>query len=1497
MYMKNIQLKIRKIKRRERIEKMREFYKRNVQKKGKRLIAGVIATVLAVMLAIPMNFPVMEAKAEEKTESSIQMIGGKIKKVTYSGEEKTFLDGIEKLDFKDEIVSKVTIQYEIEPGYILDSVQKNGMVLGTDAYCLNEDGTITYDAGDGNNIEALRLRCIPQELEISNLTAERKNDEQGNPKSSIDLSWNAPEILAGSDYALDEYRLIIRKKTGDNTTIILNEMYPRDTNKSAACSYEDKGDNAVSTTAEYIVSAIADKAYKPDQEDVFYGKGKNAVWDAVYDLLLSVNGKGKVKIGEMEYGSSDMPYTIYNIPCTEEGIHNLKMEITPEEQCGVRSLCVNGNEEKQKIEKNTYEVRIEKSGEAAIHFAPLTTVPSITTSGDKYTEIAPGGSVEITSAKDVESTSYQYESLEKVQNQPMWNKAPQKLEGASKTAAISAEELFGINNYAVLKAYSSQKDYADSRMVEQYYYCKPETPAITGVSFNDGYSLGQWSTECVTLNYADTSVRKYTALQIGYAVSGQSDMKWQDMNQQGNQYAFSFSQSGEYSVALRFKMEDSNQPGEFVYGDTVSLADNIKVDTEVPGLEVSGYTSGNWSSEDVKVGLQNRINQVSGTRYKYAVSEELTEATDSLEWKECEADNCVKVSCEKGKILTRYIYMKAVSNAGKESQVVPYQVMIDKEKPEVPEASFSKVDGENGWYKTLPIITMKPVQQNEGSQTSIYYKLYQEGQNPESIPEVVFDGRNQPVISSEGIYTFAYYAKDAVGNSSKVTEQKLYVDTGAPNAPAIEFKTENDSVLAHIVHFITFGYFCNERVVAVAKSTDSMSQIKEYGIWCTQNGENSQIDIIQGDIASIQLPENFKGTVSAYAVDYAGNKSAVSETNGIVYENTQAEITITTDVDNSKWQNQDVNFHVVTQDIQSGLRKVEYILNGKTVYQNDFTDSSHSDVVYMDQQDISAVEEAVTSGGYTLQVKVTDNAGNQSEKSVVIYVDKTAPVISLSGIENGVSSNATENLTVKIEEQIFDMSHVTVSATRTLDGITSEYGVEGVTPDGIVTEKTYAFSEEGLYAVTVNAMDAAGNTAVSKQISFTVDKTAPQIELAGLQNDSYHSSDISLEVNVEESFFDTDAVTINVTKTLDGQTSSVDFGNWSNQGKTSSLKKNFSEDGTYQVEVQAKDVAGNQATTQQLMFTVDKTAPEVSINGAGDYQITGNTLTLSYDVIESYFDTNDVSIQVQKEDLSGNVTEVGVGSWINSGKESSLACEFKEDGIYTSVITAVDKAGNESTVRKTVTVDTSDPIIRHVDEMNGKYYQMFKLPYELSDIIADLTVPDISMYLNSDEYDGISEVTDEGKYVFKMDVSDEVGHKALAQAEFMVDNTAPKFIFNGIEDGMKSENDIAWSVSLADAKDSMKEVIVDGEKQEFNKETNTYQETFQKKGTHTIEVSAEDLAGNTVKKAISVKISEESVMETMSSNKVLIAGGIVVMVVAAGVIAGNRILKKKMKKQ
>ncbi|MGN0352870.1 MAG: Ig-like domain-containing protein [Roseburia sp.] len=926
-----------------------------------------------------------------------------------------------------------------------------------------------------------------------------------------------------------------------------------------------------------------------------------------------------------------------------------------------------------------------------------------------------------------------------------------------------------------------------------------------------------------------------------------------------------------------------------VAGHSTSDIKIVKVDNRNPEIEVYKETEPNvagWYKDDVTYCVIDKGNQLSELEYSYQYSIDNGETWS--EWKEFpENNNSITISetllSGVGKNVTHYLVnFRAVSGAGRESIVDSFSIKEDKVIPKNVEIAVTGTEGDNDWYQSGIVIKAKDIAaiQDNGSDVTAYYLLSKDGS--EAV-ETEWDGSSIK-LEEEGYYSFTYYTRDEAGNQCDSISVDYYIDYTAPQAPSITLETVNGSAFAKVMHFLTFKQFFKEEVkVTITTDNDNLAGLESLTYWTTENGTDSEAVSVNSTEAVFTLPLGFKGTVSAYATDKAGNRTETMTSDGVVYENVSADITINPSIDNGTWQSRDVSFHVITQDTESGLRKVTYTLNGAVVYEKDFTTVENVDVTYMDQSDVTATAEAADANGYNLTVTVVDNAGNESSKTENIYIDKTAPVITLSGVTAGSYANKNQNLTVAVDETIFNYDTVTVTATRTLDGNTENYPVAGFNSTGVHSEQTYSFSDDGTYVVTVSAVDAAGNLAETKQITFSVDKTAPEITLNGVEEGSHNPSGVTAHLSVVESFYDTDSVTVSVTKTLDGNRTNYNAGTWQNTGKISEMSMDFGEDGTYLIEVNAQDAAGNNAVSQQLSFTVDMTAPEVSIGGADDYYISGNTISLTYAVTESYYETNNVTIDVTREDAAGNITDVPVGSFNSTAKESSLTYSFKEDGIYTSTLTAVDKAGNESTVKKTVTVDTTNPVIRYVDEIDGKYYQVFSLEHSIEEMVEDVTVPTYEMTLNGEEYDGVTEVTDEGKYVFAMDVSDEVGHTAYASAEFIVDNTAPTVIVTGAEDGMVSYDNVDLAVSLSDSDDIMEEVKVGGKEQKFDEESNTYTTRLTEVGTYDIEVAATDKAGNSTVQGIEITIANRSFIGKWFDNKPFFVGSIVCVGGAAGV--------------
>lgn len=913
----------------------------------------------------------------------------------------------------------------------------------------------------------------------------------------------------------------------------------------------------------------------------------------------------------------------------------------------------------------------------------------------------------------------------------------------------------------------------------------------------------------------------------------------------------------------------------------------VNVDTGIPEFTVSKTepNRNGWYQKDVTFTMKNNLDsekQPSGISYSYRywVNGKWS-ASMPIAGSKFTIDETVLKGVGKN-VISYEIEITAVSGAGISQVKQIIRIKEDKVKPKNVKVSTKEKKNSSKWYNKLPVVLIDDtsIKNDSGSKVSLYYKLYEKGGEGK---ETKWKGNNIK-IPSQGIWKLEYYTRDEAGNESSHRTETYSADITVPQRPAITYTTKNTSSLAHVINFISFGYFCKEQVqVTVTAPEDDFSGTEKVVYWTTENGKDSKVKTVNENTAVIKLPLGFKGKVNAYCADIAGNKSKTSVSDGVVYENVKGNISITASTDNNKWQNKDITFHVIAQDKQAGLKSVVYTLNGETVYEKNFTDQKYTDITYLNETDITASQEAVDANGYVLIATVTDNAGNVSRKQEKVYIDKTAPVIGLSGIEAGSYSNENRTLSVEVDELIYNYNRVDIHVTRTLDGVTTELEVPEFQSSAKESKQGYDFTEDGLYSVTVTAEDAAGNTAKSQQLSFTIDKTAPEIAVSGLDEGSYHGTDVTAQIAVTESFYDTDNVTISVTKTIDGESGSYNTGTWNNTGKLSQMDASFTEDGTYLIEVNAVDAAGNEAVPQQLTFTVDKTAPEVGISGAGDYYITGNKVALNYEVTESYFDTNQVEISVTREDIDGNVEAVSVGNWSNTGKVSSLTYDFEEDGIYTSVIKSIDKAGNESTVQKVITVDTTNPIIRYVDEINGKYYQSFQLERNVDEMIQDLTVPTYAMTLNGQEYDGMSEISEEGKYVFKMDVSDEVGHMAVASAEFMVDHTPPVLVLNGAEDGMVSYEAVDVSLSLADSDDRFQSISLGGQQQEFDAKQNTFTAKLSETGVYEIAVQALDYAGNKLSQSIQITIADKSALREWIEDKPEAAAAIAGTASVAGV--------------
>ncbi len=286
-------------------------------------------------------------------------------------------------------------------------------------------------------------------------------------------------------------------------------------------------------------------------------------------------------------------------------------------------------------------------------------------------------------------------------------------------------------------------------------------------------------------------------------------------------------------------------------------------------------------------------------------------------------------------------------------------------------------------------------------------------------------------------------------------------------------------------------------------------------------------------------------------------------------------------------------------------------------------------------------------GEYDITVSVTDQAGNTCDDSISFTIDKTVPVIDISGgasIKDATVTNTPPTISFRIKEYNYETAEV--SCVLKNKGKTSGNGV-CQSPEWIMDSEVSEFSltieEEGEYELEVRVRDAAGNSAV-KTVRFTLDMTKPEIDYIENLNKKYVKS-FKLPDNFGEYIRD------------DG---GVDYKAYINSMNYDESQE-ISEDGRYILKVSAVDDAGNQAE-KSVEFIVDGTMPRVVIDGMAD----DGSVNKDDILLLSLYDEDDffTSVRFNGEEM------------VTQEKQRDVELKIPDFGDYTIEIEASDMADN-----------------------------------------------------------------------------------------------------------------------------------------------------------------------------------------------------------------------------
>ena len=507
-----------------------------------------------------------------------------------------------------------------------------------------------------------------------------------------------------------------------------------------------------------------------------------------------------------------------------------------------------------------------------------------------------------------------------------------------------------------------------------------------------------------------------------------------------------------------------------------------------------------------------------------------------------------------------------------------------------------------------------------------------------------------PASLPEGDYSVTATATDGAGNSASVTENGGNIDT---TSPSITIDTQG---------------LGNDATPSISGTTD-LNAGDTVSISVTDNAGNTQTftATVQNDgTYSADVPADLAEgsfSVTVTATDDAGNSATAIDNNGII---DTAAPTVTLDAQG------------LTNDATPTISGTTDLAAGNTVSIS-VTDSLGNTQTFTATVQANGsfsvdVPVDLAEGDYTVEVTATDDAGNQNtaiDNNGI--VDTIPPVINLDPVAGGNDPKPILSGTTDLPEGA-TITLVVTDAGGNVQNLTAT-----VNADGTFSVEVPSALVDGDYDVTASASDAAGNSTTVTD-NGNINASAPDITLDALGQTNDATPLISGTTNAP--------VGAIVTLTVTDSAGAVQTFTATVQGDgtfSASVPSDLAE-GSYTVEAEVTDGAGNTGSDAETGGVVDTTSPAIDVaeQGIGN----DSTPTISGTTDQPVGST--VSITVT--DNAGNIQTLSATVQSDGSFTVDVPATLAE-GYYTVQATVVDEAGNTASDAETGLIDTISPVI------------------------------------------------------------------------------------------------------------------------------------------------------------------------------------------------------------
>lgn len=368
---------------------------------------------------------------------------------------------------------------------------------------------------------------------------------------------------------------------------------------------------------------------------------------------------------------------------------------------------------------------------------------------------------------------------------------------------------------------------------------------------------------------------------------------------------------------------------------------------------------------------------------------------------------------------------------------------------------------------------------------------------------------------------------------------------------------------------------------------------------------------------------------------------------------------------------------------------------------------------------------AETDGVYQISAVAVDMLDRTNTALSMFTVDRTPPMIALSGIREGAGYNPGVNYAAAAVDM--NLSNVSV------------YCNGGMVP------LSGSLTMNGPNVLTVAAYDKAGNAAITN-IRFWVDNIIPLVEMPGY-HDYMSVKRLTNTLKIFDHYLDFYDIVISSAQGYYKQIVG---------GSNTNLSLSFlTNQGDYTVNVRVRD-RGNNSNFMTYRFSIDTDSPVFNVS-----PVTNN----------GYFAYEPIITYSQSDKHNDTLL-----AWLN-GSPCTNGVKAAGEGIHSLRLLAVDKAGNTNDTTIRFTVDMTYPDINIYGITNGSWYNTTRS--------VSISVLEIHPGTTECLYNGLpvntafTAIDQTNVYdTLRVTARDLAGNTSVTNLEFVIDTQPPALVYH-----------------------------------------------------------------------------------------------------------------------